>query len=162
MTDVASAIRQAIEEYVALVEAPDVAMQGRLDALPRALDRLALAAHEATFTFDETDYRDAPRPNRQSVRALVQKHFPQLGYYNLADPTTRRIGEASIIVGDGVDDVEDILCDLKEVLWRWDHASADDALWFLTQSYSSHWGLHLRSLQYYLHVLASGVDEAVG
>jgi len=158
----ANSLRKVVEEYVSLVESPDLRAELRLKSLPRVLDRLASAVHEVSFTYDETDYPDAPDVDYESIYALVRERFPQLGHYNLADPMTRRIGEASIVVGDGIDDIADILRDLKEVLWCWDHTSVDDALWHFTQSHSSHWGLHLRELQYYLHVLASGVDETVG
>lgn len=131
----------------------------RLEALPASLDELACAVHKANFTFDERDFPDAPHVDFDQRRALVSAHFPTLGYYNLADPTTQEIGAAAIVVGDGIDDIADIYADLKEALWCWDNTSVDDSLWHLTNSFGYHWGLHLRSLQYYLHVLASGVDE---
>ena len=131
----------------------------RLESLPASLDELACAVHRTVFTFDERDFPDAPRVGLEERRALVSAHFPALGYYNLADPTTREIGAAEIVVGDGIDDIADIYADLKEALWCWDNTSVDNSLWHFTNSFEYHWGLHLRSLQYYLHVLASGVDE---
>ncbi len=135
--------------------------EARLEALPASLDELGYSVHLAAYIFDDRDFPDAPRIDFKVRRALVAAHVPMLGYYNLADPTTREIGQASIIVGDGIDDIGDIYADLKDVLWCWDNTSVDDALWHLTNSFGSHWGLHLRSLQYYLHVLASGVDEVL-
>jgi len=152
-------IRLAIERFIALVEATDLPAVERVEAIPAASDGLAHAIHQATYTYDERDFPDAPRTDAKTIRTLVSAHFPSLGYYNLADPTTQQIGRASVIVGDGIDDIVDIYLDLKEALWRWDGTSVDDALWHLTNSFGSHWGLHLRSLQYYLHVLASGVDD---
>jgi hypothetical protein len=58
-----------------------------------------------------------------------------------------------------MNDIVDILLDLKGVLWRFQNTSADDALWELTRSFKSHWGRHLRELQLYLHVLAGGVES---
>jgi hypothetical protein len=62
-------------------------------------------------------------------------------------------------VGDGIDDIADILLDHKDVLWRLKNTSIDDGLRDLKKSFESHWGSHLRELQLYLHVLAFGMDE---
>jgi hypothetical protein len=77
----------------------------------------------------------------------------------VAGSITQDIGESKVLVGDGIDDIADILLDLKAVLWRFNNTSVDDALWDLKQSFQYHWGLHLRELQLYLHVLANGVEE---
>lgn len=53
----------------------------------------------------------------------------------------------------------DLLLDLKDVRWRLNNTSVDDALWHLNQSFQSRWGQHLRELQLYLHVLASDTEE---
>jgi hypothetical protein len=158
VNDDRSTIRRTIEDFIRIVEASGMDPNERLEALPGSLDALACAVHRASFTFDERDFPDAPRVTLNASRALVTSHFPALGYYNLADPTTQEIGSAAIVVGDGIDDIADIYADLKDVLWYWDNTSVDDALWHFTHSFGSHWGLHLRSLQYYLHVLASGTD----
>jgi hypothetical protein len=159
VSDDRPAIRQSIEHFIRIVEAPDMTAEARLEALPVSLDGLAYFVHRARFKFDDREFPDAPRVDFKVTRALVEAHFPKLGYYNLADPTTREIAAASILVGDGIDDIADIYADVKEALWCWDNTSVDDALWHFTNSFGSHWGLHLRSVQYYLRVLASGVDE---
>jgi hypothetical protein len=127
-------IRRAIDAYIWLIETPDLAADRRLEALPAALDRLAAAVHEAEYTFDEVDYPDAPRVDYKAVYSLVGNHFPDLGYYNVAHPGTQRIADASILVGDSIDDIADILLDVKEVVWCWEHTSVDDALWHLKES----------------------------
>jgi len=159
VSDDCPSIRQSIESFIRIVETPDMTPEARLEALPISLDGLASSVHRAKFTFDDRELPDAPREDHKATRALVSAHFPTLGYYNLADPTTREIGAATILVGDGIDDIADIYADLKEALWCWDNASVEDSLWHFTNSFGYHWGLHLRSLQYYLHVLASGIDE---
>jgi hypothetical protein len=159
VSDERPAIRHSIEHFIRVVEAPDVSPEARLEALRVSLDGLAYFVRRAHFKFDDREFPDAPRADFKVTRTLVETHFPTLGYYNLADPTTREIAAASILVGDGIDDIADIYADVKEALWCWDNTSEDDALWNLANSFGAHWGLHLRSLQYYLHVLASGVDE---
>jgi len=151
-------IRQSIIDFIEVVDAHGLEHEVRVKRLVEALDHLAATVHGATYKFDATDYPEGPGCDFQALYARVGAHFPEFGYYNLADPTTQKIGDAQIIVGDAVDDVADIYRDLSRVLWRWDNTSTDDALWHFTNSYKSHWGLHLRSLQYYVHVLESGVD----
>lgn len=76
----------------------------------------------------------------------------------MAGSVTKELGESKVLLGDGIDDIVDILLDLKGVLWRFSNTSVDDALWHLNQDYQYHWGLHLRNLQLYLHMLASGAE----
>jgi len=155
-------IRKAIDAYIRLIETPDLAADSRLEELPATLDRLAAAVHEAKYPLDEVDYPDAPSLDYKPVRSLAARHFPELGYYNVVHPVTQRVADASNLVGDGIDDITDILLDLKAIVWRWEHTSVDDALWNFTTSYRQHWGMHMRSLQYYLHVLLSGLEENRG
>jgi hypothetical protein len=155
-------IRTAIDAYIWLIETPDLAADRRLEALPATLDRLAAAVQEAEYTVDEIDYPDPTYLDDKAVRTLVAQHFPGLGYYNVASPVTQRIADASVLVGDGIDDIVDIFLELKAVVWCWEHTTIDDALWHLTMSYRQHWGWHMRSLQYYLHVLSSGSEEIRG
>ena len=158
MTSEVVEIRRTIEAYVEIVESPALTAEERLAQLPAVLDSLAVAVRNITFEFDETDYPEEPRRDYQATYQAVGRHFPSLGYYNVAGSITQEIGESKVLLGDGIDDIVDILLDLKEVLWRFDNTSADDALWELNQGYKHHWGLHLRELQLYLHVLASGAE----
>ena len=59
------------------------------------------------------------------------------------------VGEASVGVGDAIDDIAGIAEDLDEVVNRWDN-SVDDALWGMKLSFGVHWEEHLRNLQLYL------------
>lgn len=150
--------RSAIEAFVELVESITVTPDNKLAQLPGALDSLAIAVREMTFEFDETDYPDAPAQDYQATYDMVGRHFPTLGYYNSPISITTEIGESKMGVGDAIDDIVDILLDLKGVLWRLKNTSVNDALWEMNLLYRSHFGLHLRSLQLYLHVLASGSE----
>jgi hypothetical protein len=152
-------IRRAVEAYVEVVESLTLAAEDRLARLPSVLDSLAIAVRDITYEFDETDYAEKPAEDYQAAYQVVGRHFPTLGYYNIPLSITREIGEASIGIGDAIDDIVDILFDLKDVLSRFENTSVSDALWYLNENYRSHWGLHLRELQLYLHVLASGAEE---
>jgi hypothetical protein len=152
-------IRRAIEEYVDVVESLTLTPEDRLARLPGALDSLAVTVRDITYEFDEADYPEEPREDYQATYQVVGRHFPRLGYYNVPGSITREIEESKTGVGDAIDDIVDILLDLKGVLWRFNNTSPDDALWDLNQSFQYHWGLHLRELQLYLHVLASGLED---
>src|SRR6267154_1499424 len=144
-------IRRAIEAYVEVVGSLTLTAEDRLARLPTVLDLLAVAVHDVSYEFDEADYPDDPREDYQAIYKVVAQHFPTLGYYNVTGSVTKEIGESKVLVGDGIDDIVDILLDLKGVLWRLDNTSVDDALWHLNHDYQSHWGWHLRNLQLYLH-----------
>ena len=152
-------IQRAIDAYVEVVESTTLAPEERLARLPGALDSLAVAARDITYEFDERDYPDDPDEDYQAIYQMVGRRFPMLGYYNVPLSITREIGESKMGVGDAIDDIVDILLDLKGVLWRFNDTSVDDALWDLNQSFKGHWGMHLRELQLYLYVLAFGAED---
>jgi hypothetical protein len=154
-------IRHAAREYIAVIEDTALSAEERLQRLRRSLDRLALLQHDITYTFDERDYPDTPRKDYNAVREHVSSCFPDLGHYNVPSAVTQHIGESAIDVGDAVDDVADIALELYDVLWRFDHTSVDDALWYFESSYSSHWEHHVRDLQVYLQHIVAGDEEAV-
>jgi hypothetical protein len=148
------AVRRAIEAVVDLVESTSLTPEERLSLLPCALDWLAAVAHGVSGALDPTSYPDGPSKDYQATFAMVGRHFPTLGYYNVAQSITGSIAEGSICVGDAIDDIADIVGDLQDVLWRWNNTSEGDALWEFRRSFTSHWGRHLRELQLYLHVIA--------
>jgi hypothetical protein len=81
----------------------------------------------------------------------VSERFPSLGFYNVVVDVTEKLSETELAVGDAVDDLADIVDQLKAVSWCFEHTSANDALWHLWDSYVFHWGEHLRYLQLYLY-----------
>ena len=95
------------------------------------------------------------------LRKVVSAHFHDLGYYNTPSSITQQLGEAEIEVGDAIDDLTDIAIELYDVLWRFDHTSADDAFWYFTNSYSTHCEQHLRELQLCLRGITAGREDAV-
>ena len=122
-----------------------------LNELAIHLDKLAYCIHQVNYKFDEADYPDAPDRNYAESRAIVEKRFPYLGYYNVVEDISENIESTKVLVGDSIDDLVDIAGDLQDVLWYFENTSNDDALWHFRNSYISHWGRHLRDLQLYLH-----------
>lgn len=114
--------------------------------LLRHLDELALSYHD-TPDGDPADVDEEPVFARVSM-AEVAARFPGFGYYGLADPA-QLSGE--VLVGDAIDDLVDIVNDLKEVLWRFERLGSADAHWHFRFLYEIHWGEHLRDLARYLH-----------
>ena len=74
--------------------------------------------------------------------------FPDYGYYASVDP--RLVLEEKPSVGDAIDDLADIVLDLREVSWRYDTFGADDAHWHFRFLFQIHWGAHVRDLSRYL------------
>ena len=147
-------IHSSIVSFLELLEDGESNSPIETESLEFALDKLALISH---FVDDipetEEKYSEAPVRNYARWRALAEKRFPSLGYYNIPSKISVSVGEAEIHTGDALDDLADIANELSEFVWRWQNNSENDALWHLRFSYESHWGSHLRSLQMYLHAL---------
>ena len=145
----AQEIREVITEFITLIENDTISPEDRMHRLRRSPDRLALLQHDVSYTFDKRDYPDAPRKDYNAMRQIVSARFPELGYYNVPSAVTKHIAESDIDVGDAIDDIADIAIELYEVLCRFDHTSEDDAPWYFSNSYTTHWEQHLRELQLY-------------
>jgi hypothetical protein len=48
----------------------------------------------------------------------------------VAGSITQDIGESKVLVGDGIDDIVDVLLDKKDVLWRFNNTGVADVLCF--------------------------------
>jgi hypothetical protein len=146
-------IKNLIDEFIKFVEFGSLEPTTRNRNLMKFLDNLGLSQAYLSITFDENNYSEPPRKNQTELRKVIEKNFPEYGYYNVALTVTDKIGEAEIGVGDAIDDIVDIYIDLCEVQWRWENTSIDDALWHYNNSYKAHWGEHLRDLQRYVYHL---------
>ncbi len=146
-------IKEAVRDFLDLLETGSDSEADNERRLTASLDRLALAQSYVTYTFDETDHPDPPTQSYDDLRALVASRFPNYGYYNLAVPIHKDIGEADCSVNDAIDDLADIARDLYDVEWCWSNTSADDALWRFQNRFNFHWRRHLRGLQLYFDAL---------
>lgn len=84
-----------------MVESATLTPEERLARLPAVLDCLAVAVHDITFDFDESDYPDPPDRDDKTTRQVVGPGFPTLGYYNVPLSITREIGESKMVSGIG-------------------------------------------------------------
>ena len=126
----------------------------------KSLDNLALSTNDLdNIVFDGTEYPDGPDLIYNEIREVVNKKFPNYGYYNIPSKITEEIAEAEIIVGDAIDDISDLYRDLKKIKWKFENTSQMDALWNFQYGYNTHWGWHLRDLQWYVFNLISDRDK---
>lgn len=123
-----------------------------LQELSACLDELSLI-HHFTNDVESKTSTNPQRPDYEETRNLVLKQFPGLGLYNIPEKITQELGETMVVIGDAIDDITDIVCDLSEVMWCLDNTDTTDALWHFQFGYEHHWGSHLRQLQLYLYSL---------
>jgi len=146
------AIRASINNFLDLLENYQGDLHANMHALELALDQLALAYHFSSAEFEDTEL-NPPTQDYERWRKLAVERFPQFGFYNIPSRITSQVMETEMQVGDALDDIADIACDLAEVVWCWEHISEPDALWRFRFGYEQHWGEHLRQLQLYLYAL---------
>jgi hypothetical protein len=142
-------ILEIVNSFVQFIES-DLTNVEEIDRkLLMHLDSLGLAQFFVNYEFDKSDYPDPPETNYDSIRQMVEKHFKSYGYYNTPDEIEKGLAETTILVGDAIDDIVDIYSEIKEVQWRFNKTSENDALWHFENNYLYHWGTHLRNLQGY-------------
>lgn len=107
--------------------------------------------------FDEKDYKESFDFNYKEIRKNVELNFPSLGFYIcVSDIHELKYEKGSSqpivnsVVGDSIDDITDIIKDMLEVKWRFDHTSSDDALWHFEFLMKQHSETHLLNLLKYL------------
>jgi hypothetical protein len=149
-------IKDLIDEFIEFVETGSLEPTIRNKNLMKFLDRLGLSQAYLSIIFDENNYPEPPSTNHAEIRKVIEKNFPEYGYYNISLTLTDKIGEAEIGAGDAIDDIVDIYIDLCEVQWQWENTSIDNALWYYDHSYKAHWGEHLRDLQRYVYHIQYG------
>ena len=154
MTDVRERIEAAIKAFLALLERkPDDALEG-LGALARAMDELVSCYHSTPDV--EPDTLDGPQAPRIDEAALSEKAsaaFPDLDWYAIADPLDGLEQEVGMSIATA--DLAEIAGDLSEVLWLFENATENDAIWEFRFGYQAHWGRHLHELRPYLHSLSA-------
>ena len=126
-------------------------------SLVRLLDELAVLVSKLPGDLPFVDSPEAPERDFQSTYSLVAQRFPNFGYYNTVSEISQNINSASVVVGDAIDDVTDIFLELREVMWIWERSGSEAALYQFRETYSNHWGSHLRELQCYLLAYSRGV-----
>lgn len=116
------------------------------------LDLVAYQMHSIKPS-GEFNGKEIPENNYNEIRATISKRFDKWGYYNTVEDVTVKIAETEILTGDAIDDMTDIINDLKMIMWSYNNEDEQTAIWHLHDSYFHHWREHLRNLQFYIHCL---------
>jgi hypothetical protein len=150
-TDVRANIDAAIRTYLDVLHGK----RGReLYDLASALDHLVMTYHNTdSVTPDTVEASPAPRVDEKPIIDAASTAFPDLGWYALVDPEEGQDQEIGMSIAVG--DFAEIAADLEEVLWLFENASHNDAVWQFRWGYQFHWGRHLHELRLYLHSLAA-------
>lgn len=146
----------AIEELINIVEIGTGSSDEDESRLVYLLDYLALEMHLVNPK-GGYDGVEIPENDYPSIRKAAELRFPNWGYYNTPKDVTENVAESELVTGDAIDDITDIVNDLKMVLWSYRNENETNALWHLQDSYLGHWRWHMRNLQVYLHCLANEI-----
>lgn len=145
-------IKNIVEEFIKIIES-DIYPVPEKDLII-LLDKLALSTNYFNdIIFDEKNYPEAPHLIYEDVRKVVNNKFPDYGYYNIPNDISGKIADTEVLVGDAIDDISDIYLDLKKIAWKFQNTSYKDALYDYQFDYNTHWGEHLRNLQWYIYHL---------
>lgn len=143
-------IWQTIEKLIKLVETNF--LESSESEFLSLLDKLAWQISE-TMPTDPPVGEEVPENDYPAIRKAAEAAFPDWGFYNVAGEITQNVGNCEVLVGDAIDDITDIINDLKMVYWSYLNESEEMATWHLLDSYNNHWRAHMRSLQFYVHCL---------
>ncbi|MFT6138019.1 MAG: hypothetical protein ACJAUJ_001110 [Salibacteraceae bacterium] len=110
---------------------------------------------DASFEFDKKDFDEAPNFDYKEIRKNVELNFPDLGLYHSLFESHQISKDADLVIGDGVDDLSDIIRDMLDVKWRFENTSNNDALWHFDLLMRSHSEQHLVDLLKHLKDLES-------
>lgn len=121
-----------------------------LTRLIRGLDALAYAMHFVDAEGSSTEL-EPPRLDYAQVYEAIRQRYPLIGRYWLAlHPVLQEGTEGELAVGDAIDDLADILIELKDVRWLHEQAGRKEALGALRERYDMHLWMHIHSLRQYL------------
>ncbi len=148
-------IHGLIQDWLSFVNDPKPATEENLSRLDHVLDLLALSRHslEDVGRIIAEDGQDPPGWSDQAtLRKSIATRFPMLGFYNIPADVTSNFSNATLHLGDAIDDLLDITNELLQVKWLIENNLPGDASWNFAFTYDHHWRYHLRSLQWYLEM----------
>lgn len=144
-------ITESIRNYLDVIDARNGAT---LYDLAKALDQLVITYHSTPdVSPDSVEASAAPKTEERPIIDAVSAAFPDLGFYALVDPDGGPEQGMGMALAPG--DLAEIAVDLLEVLWLFENAGHNDAVWEFRFGYQYHWGKHLHELRPYLHCLAA-------
>ena len=121
--------------------------------LIRAIDALVYSLHSIGSEIPAVEEIEMapPRSDYREAYEAIRRRYPSLGHYWLAlHPVMQEGAEGERAVGDAIDDLADILAELRDVRWFRERSGRKDALAALRARYDMHLWMHLHSLRQYL------------
>ena len=153
MTNARDAISTAIGGFLSLIQPDQQAGKPTLAQLALALDQLVGTYYSTPDVGPDASDSAGPRTDEKLFEEGAAAAFPELGWYAIVDPegdTCQQIG-----LGIASSDLAEIALDLNEVLWLFENASENDAIWQYRWGYQNHWGRHVHELRLYLHIMGA-------
>jgi len=144
-------VMQAVADFLELFDEPAGAPIADACALARDLDGLAAARWPCSSSEYDADFEEEDGDSDRDRRALVAARYPWCDYYAAAHSAFDAPDRVEVTIGDAVDDLADIMYELRRVERRRHERGAVDAAAYYQWSFQIHWGRHLRDLQLYLH-----------
>ena len=142
---------QVIEHFLELFSSTPTttALRHSLDELAVAMSRLS--ALEPSMGDEDQDQDQDQDQDETHWREKARRAFPRLGFYYSAQPCEPDMGRPEVVLGDALDDLADIATELNRAKSHLLVGNKTLAISTLLFSYQTHWGSHLRSLQFFLH-----------
>lgn len=137
---------QMLLEYIIsdddkLGETEELAM--RIDAFMYALRFLRT---DAVRPIESTDDASS-HCTKNEFRERITTRFPKLGLYWNVSPHMIAGSDPEILVGDAIDDLDDIACEVSRAMWYLANHGRDEALAALRWRYEHHLHMHLVPLR---------------
>lgn len=128
-------LSELLEDFFRFLDAPPTDRVDRSHELERHLDLLAWVSHEIPNDFDQAAPDLDFTHDYAGLRTRFTEAFPELRATEATDP---------------LDDLTDLVLDLKKIHQRWVVTSPADARFHFHLLFRAHWGVHLRRLQLFL------------
>jgi hypothetical protein len=123
-----SDLKSILDELTKFGVTPNVEGGNNLNTLKLLLANIYSHYLEVSFEYDENDYDESPDFDYKVVRKIAESNFPELGFYHSLFESHQVSREADVTLGDGIDDLTDIIKDMLAVKWRFENTSNNDAL----------------------------------
>ena len=138
-----------VDEFLYLVEVGSSSALADESELAHLLDRIALAMRLVVPPEEPLEPQQIPARDIDVLKKVAASRFPTLGVYSRAQHPIESGNDATL--EDAAADLAIIADHLHAVAWLWRNSTWNAGLWRLDESYRSHWGVAMRSLQLYLH-----------
>jgi hypothetical protein len=106
----------------------------------------------AEETFTNQVFPDPPETSVEEMKEKIKKNFPSWGYYNQILNPVDQLGRPDFGMGDAVDDLAELIKELKGLKWRFEHNCIKDSLWHFRFIFDNHLSLLIINLLRYMEV----------